>query len=60
VCGERAALSIRQLGLFQFRHAAVPAITPAMAAGVTDRLWEMADLVKMLESWEAAEQRKAT
>ncbi len=28
-------------------------VTPAMAAGVTDRLWEMSDLVKMLEDWEA-------
>jgi IS1 family transposase len=28
-------------------------VTPAMAAGVTDRLWEISDLVKMLEDWEA-------
>jgi IS1 family transposase len=28
-------------------------ITPAMAAGITDRLWEMSDVVDMLESWEA-------
>jgi hypothetical protein len=27
-------------------------ITPAMAAGVTSKLWEMADMVKVLESWE--------
>jgi hypothetical protein len=27
---------------------------PAMAAGVTDRLWEIADIVKVLEDWEAA------
>jgi|SRR5258707_10041385 hypothetical protein len=27
-------------------------VTPAMAAGVTDRLWEMADVVDMLEAWE--------
>lgn len=26
---------------------------PAMAAGVTPKLWEMADMVKMLEDWEA-------
>jgi hypothetical protein len=26
--------------------------TPAMAAGVTKRLWEMTDVVEMLESWE--------
>jgi hypothetical protein len=28
--------------------------TPAMAAGVTKRLWEMSDVVNMLEAWEAA------
>ncbi|HVC60638.1 MAG TPA: DDE-type integrase/transposase/recombinase [Acetobacteraceae bacterium] len=27
--------------------------TPAMAAGVTTKLWEMADMVKVLEAWEA-------
>jgi hypothetical protein len=29
-------------------------ITPTMAAGVTSKLWEMADMVKVLEEWEAA------
>jgi IS1 family transposase len=29
--------------------------TPAMAAGVTKRLWEMTDIVDMLKAWEAAE-----
>jgi hypothetical protein len=29
-------------------------ITPAMAASVTGKLWEMADMVKVLEDWEAA------
>jgi IS1 family transposase len=28
-------------------------ISPAMAAGVTDRLWEMTDLVEMIEAFEA-------
>jgi hypothetical protein len=27
-------------------------VTPAMAAGVTKRLWEMADIVDVLEAWE--------
>jgi IS1 family transposase len=27
--------------------------TPAMAAGVTDRLWEVADMVGVLQAWEA-------
>jgi IS1 family transposase len=29
-------------------------VTPAMASGVTDRLWEVADMVNVLEAWEAA------
>ena len=29
--------------------------TPAMAAGVTDRLWEVADMLNVLEAWEATE-----
>jgi hypothetical protein len=28
--------------------------TPAMAAGVTKRLWEIGDIVDVLEAWEAA------
>jgi hypothetical protein len=27
-------------------------ITPTMAAGVTGKLWEMVDMVKVLEDWE--------
>ena len=34
-------------------------VTPAMAAGVTDRLWEMKDLVEMLEAFEASQRRAA-
>jgi len=30
-------------------------VTPAMAAGVTDRLWELNDLVRVIEGWEAAQ-----
>lgn len=29
-------------------------ITPAMAASVTSKLWEMSDMVSVLEAWEAA------
>ena len=29
-----------------------------MAAGVTERLWEMSDVVEMLEAWEAVQTRK--
>jgi hypothetical protein len=28
-------------------------VTPAMAAGVTPKLWEMSDMVTVLEDWEA-------
>jgi len=31
-------------------------VTPAMAAGVKNRLWEMKDVVTMLEAWEAVNQ----
>jgi IS1 family transposase len=33
-------------------------VSPAMAAGVTKRLWEMKDVVDMLEAWEAAQARR--
>lgn len=29
-------------------------VTPAMAAGVTDRLWEIGDIVEAIENWETA------
>jgi IS1 family transposase len=32
--------------------------TPAMAAGVTDRLWEVADMVAVLEAWEASTEKR--
>ena len=28
-------------------------VVPAMAAGVTKRLWEIGDIVNVLEAWEA-------
>jgi IS1 family transposase len=28
-------------------------VSPAMAAGITKRLWEMTDVIEMLEAWEA-------
>lgn len=34
-------------------------VTPAMAAGVTDRLWDVSDLVSLWESYEARGQRAA-
>jgi IS1 family transposase len=34
-------------------------VTPAMAAGLTSRLWEMSDIVGVLEAWEAKGERPA-
>jgi len=33
-------------------------VTPAMAAGVSSKLWEMSDMVAILETWEAAQATK--
>ena len=33
-------------------------VTPAMAAGVADKLWEIGDIVCVLEQWEYAQTRK--
>jgi hypothetical protein len=30
-------------------------VTPAMAAGVTGKLWSVGDIVTVLEEWEAAQ-----
>jgi hypothetical protein len=32
-------------------------VLPAMAAGVTDRLWQMKDLVDVIEAFEATRKR---
>ena len=31
-------------------------VTPAMAAGITDKLWELGDMVRVIEDWEAAQE----
>jgi len=28
-------------------------VTPAMEAGVTDRLWDLTDIVRIVDEWEA-------
>jgi len=33
-------------------------MTPAMAANVTDRLWEMSDLVALVDKYDDAQPRK--
>ncbi len=35
---------------FVKQHKSLKGITPAMAAGVTDRLWELADIVALMSS----------
>jgi len=30
-------------------------VTPVMAAGVTDKLWAITDIVQILEDWEQAQ-----
>jgi hypothetical protein len=30
-------------------------VTPAMQAGVTDRLWDLSDIVAIVDEWEAAQ-----
>jgi IS1 family transposase len=34
-------------------------MTPAMRAGVTERLWDVVDLVRMIEEWERAQEKVA-
>jgi hypothetical protein len=41
------------LHFFYYNFVRIHKTTPAMAAGVTDRLWEMSDMVAVLEAWEA-------
>lgn len=41
-------------------HHSLDGITPAMAAGVTDRLWDLDDLIDLLEEWEAARDTAST
>jgi IS1 family transposase len=37
---------------FTRKNAALKKMTPAMAAGVTDRVWQMTDVVELIEAWE--------
>ena len=52
------SLPVKRFGHDLPRHAGLRIhqtlrVTPAMAAGVTERLWEVADIVTVLEAWEA-------
>jgi hypothetical protein len=35
-------------------------VAPAMAAGVTSKLWELSDMVSVLEGWEAERAKGST
>ena len=35
-------------------------ITPAMAAGVTQKLWSLTDMVRVIEDWESRHSAKIT
>jgi len=37
----------------------IPTDAPAMAAGITKRLWEIGDIVDVLEAWGTARQHNA-
>lgn len=50
------------LGYFAYNFIKIhrtPRVTSAMAAGVADRLWEVADLVTLIESQERGLERAA-
>jgi hypothetical protein len=53
-----AAVSLHAMYNFVRIHQTLK-VTPAMAAGETHRLWEMTDLVEMVEAFEASHKRVA-
>jgi hypothetical protein len=50
---QRVGLHAMVVVQFEIPAAQTLKITTAMAAKVTSQLWEMADMVKVLEDWEA-------
>ena len=40
------------------QHKSLKGITPAMAAGVTTRLWDVEDIVKVIDDAEAAPRKR--
>jgi hypothetical protein len=52
--GSQQSLPIKLNDYYNFvRIRKTLKVTPATAAGVTDRLWEVADMLSVLEAWEA-------
>src|SRR2546423_13698237 len=55
ITGGRSASSTVKTMYYNFvRIHQTLRVTPAMAAGVTKKLWEVSDIVEMLEQWELA------
>jgi hypothetical protein len=57
-CGQSVVRKVRRsvsraFPCFDMRRATLQRAQTMMAAGVTDRLWEVADMVAVLEAWEA-------
>jgi hypothetical protein len=59
--GPRAACDDAKAGHERGRQLRRPPerTTPAMAAKVTERLWEIGDIVGVLEAWEVAQVRRS-
>lgn len=53
-----AAVSLHQMFYNFVRIHQTLKVTPAMAAGVTDKLWEMSDVIAVIDAWE--DDRRAT
>ena len=53
VANHEASISLHFMYYnFVKQHKSLNKLTPAMAAGVTDKLWEMTDVVAMIEAEE--------
>jgi hypothetical protein len=57
VANHRHAMALHFLYYNFVRQHQTLRMSPAMAAGITKRLWEMSDVIDMLEAWEATNQR---
>ena len=49
---KKAANHAHIMAIYFMHYHQTLKITPAIAAGVTDKLWEMTDMVKVLGDWE--------
>ena len=59
VANHEASISLHFMYYnFVKQHKSLNKLTPAMAAGVTDKLWEMTDVVAMIEAEEDKASKK--